>query len=199
MSVLNHRVENRIVVVSGLPRSGTSMMMRALFLGGLPILTDEERQADADNPHGYFEFEPVKKLRESADWLPEAVGKAVKIISFLLEALPPTYRYDVIFMQRAIPEVLASQRQMLLRRGETPDPPEKEAKLAQIYEKHLAKIQAWLQSQPNIRTHFVEYRQVLSSAQPVLAGINEFLGGTLNLEAMCAAVDPALYRQRHNA
>jgi hypothetical protein len=111
-----------VVVVSGLPRSGTSMLMNMLDAGGIPPLTDNLRAADDDNPRGYYEFEPVKKLREGDfSWLPNAQGKSVKIISALLAYLPPTETFQVLFMQRAIPEILASQRRMLINRGEDPD------------------------------------------------------------------------------
>jgi hypothetical protein len=125
-----------VVVVSGLPRSGTSMMMSMLEAGGLPLLKDDVRTADTDNPKGYFEFERVKKLREGdVDWLPEAQGRAVKIISYLLLHLPATYDYRVIFMQRDLDEVMASQRKMLTHRGEDPNKLE-EHKLKEVMRKH---------------------------------------------------------------
>jgi hypothetical protein len=115
----NKDLAERIVVVSGLPRSGTSMMMKMLEAGGIPVLTDYEREADEDNPKGYFEFERVKNLKDGDDaWLPQAKGKVVKVIAALLTDLPSSYEYEVIFMRRAMPEILASQRQMLIRRGE---------------------------------------------------------------------------------
>src|SRR5215813_2579369 len=106
-----------IIVVSGLPRSGTSMMMKMLAAGGLPVLVDAIRAADDDNPNGYFEFEPVKQLADGQnEWLTEAGGKVVKIISALLEYLPKSYHYKIIFMERELKEILASQQKMLSHR-----------------------------------------------------------------------------------
>ena len=111
-----------IVVVSGLPRSGTSMAMKMIAAGGLPVVTDGLRHADASNPNGYYEFEHVKNLDKAGDlsWLAEARGKAVKIISFLITYLPEAYDYRVVFMQRDLSEVIASQNRMLDARGDTP-------------------------------------------------------------------------------
>jgi hypothetical protein len=185
-----------VVVVSGLPRSGTSMLMRMLDAGGIPPLTDELRSADDDNPRGYYEFEPVKKLREGdSSWLPQAQGKAVKIISALLAYLPPTQTYQVLFIQRAIPEILASQRKMLVNRGEDPDKVS-DAEMAQYFEKHLAQVTAWLGEQKQVRTLYVDYNQMLHDPAPTARKINAFLGGNLEVEKMVAVVDPALYRQR---
>jgi hypothetical protein len=188
--------EAPVVVVSGLPRSGTSMMMRMLEAGGLPPLTDYQRAADGDNPRGYYEFERVKKLREGdTAWLPEACGKVVKVISALLTALPPGYTYQVIFMRRAIPEVLRSQRQMLVNRGEDPDRVD-DADMERYFEGHLAQVEGWLAQQKNIQTLYVDYNQVLADAEPGVRQVNAFLGGRLDQAAMLAAVDPSLYRQR---
>jgi hypothetical protein len=185
-----------LVVVSGLPRSGTSMLMRMLDAGGIPPLTDELRSADDDNPRGYYEFEPVKKLREGDfAWLPQAQGKAVKVISALLAYLPPTQTYKVLFIQRAIPEILASQRKMLINRGEDPDKVS-DAEMAQYFEKHLAQVTAWLAEQKNISTLYVDYNRLLKDPAPFAQQINQFLGDCLDLNKMIEVVDPALYRQR---
>jgi hypothetical protein len=187
---------DRIVVVSGLPRSGTSMMMKMLEAGGIPILTDHEREADEDNPKGYFEYERVKELKEGNDaWLPQAKGKVVKVIAALLTHLPPTYEYEVIFMRRAMPEILASQRQMLVRRGENPDKV-KDEEIAALFEKHLAQVIGWAKKQKNVRMIEVEYNAALKNAAPIIKKVNNFLGGELDTEAMSAVVDPKLYRQR---
>jgi hypothetical protein len=191
-----HKQAEYITVVSGLPRSGTSMMMKVLEAGGLPPVTDNIRVADTDNPKGYYEFERVKKLPTGdVAWLAEAQGKVVKIIAALLIHLPATYTYRVIFMQRAMPEVLASQREMLIRRGEDPDKIGDE-QLAKLYEKHLAQVNTWISSQPNVERIDINYNQILKDPRPDLERINQFLDHTLDAEKMAQIIDPALYRQR---
>lgn len=189
-------LDQTIVVVSGLPRSGTSMMMKMLEAGGLPPLTDNLRTADEDNPKGYYEFERVKQLpKGDVAWLPDARGKAVKAIAALLPHLPPDYTYKVIFMRRAMPEVLASQKQMLIRRGEDPNKVS-DADLTRLFEKHLAQVDAFIQSQPNIARLDADYNRLLTDPAPLARAINDFLGGTLDVDKMIEVVDPALYRQR---
>ncbi len=189
-------LDQTIVVVSGLPRSGTSMMMKMLEAGGLPPVTDNLRTADEDNPKGYYEFERVKQLpKGDVAWLPDARGKAVKAIAALLPHLPPDYTYKVIFMRRAMPEVLASQKQMLIRRGEDPNKVS-DADLTRLFEKHLAQVDAFIQSQPNIARLDADYNQLLKDPAPLAHAINDFLGGTLDVDKMIEVVDPALYRQR---
>jgi hypothetical protein len=182
-----------VTVVSGLPRSGTSMVMKMLEAGGLTVLTDRLRGADADNPKGYYEFERVKKLREDKAWLPEAVGKVVKVISFLLRELPAEYFYRIIFVRRAMDEVLASQRQMLSRRGE-PDTTD-DGEMAAAYAKHLAQVYTWLERQANISVLYVDHRRVIEAPAEMAEAMSGFLGG-LDAEAMTAVVDPSLHRQR---
>jgi hypothetical protein len=189
-------IEDRIVVVSGLPRSGTSMMMKMLEAGGIVILTDHARKADEDNPKGYFEYERVKKIKDGdVDWLPQAKGKVVKIIAALVTHLPHSYEYDVIFMRRAIQEILASQRQMLIRRGEDPDKVEDEV-LAVLFEKHLAQVIDWAKKQKNVRFIEVDYNDMLKDPDPLIRNINQFLGNRLDANQMASVIDPELYRQR---
>src|SRR5882724_8514008 len=128
-----------IVIVSGLPRSGTSLMMQMLQAGGMPLLIDDRRPADADNPNGYWEYEPVKRLQQDNSWIPKAEGKAVKVVSALLQYLPPQYTYKIIFMQRSLQEVLASQAVMLQRRG-TQGSKADDTTLATVFEQHLERI-----------------------------------------------------------
>jgi hypothetical protein len=187
-----------VTVVSGLPRSGTSMMMRMLEAGGIPPLTDELREADKDNPKGYYEFERVKKLDEGdTDWVEEAQGKSVKVISALLKHLPPGYTYKMIFMRRKMEEILSSQRQMLIRRGEPTDSVSDE-ELMELFRKHLAQIQAWIDSQPNVEVIYVSYNDVMEAPLEQAQRINHFLGDTLDVESMVSVVDQALYRQRES-
>ncbi len=188
--------ERSVVVVSGLPRSGTSMMMRMLDLGGMEVVTDNIRQPNPDNPKGYYEFERVKKLPEGdVAWLADAQDKAVKIISALLRHLPEGYNYKVLFMRRSIEEILASQRKMLARRGEDPDKVD-DAEMAQLFAQHLEQVYAWMNSQQNVVYLDVDYNAIVQSPQPQLAQIEAFLDFDLDVEAMAAVVDPELYRQR---
>lgn len=185
-----------VTVVSGLPRSGTSMMMKMLEATGLPILTDEIRTADKDNPKGYYEFERVKQLdKGDTEWLPQAQGKVVKVISALLKHLPEEFEYRVIFMRRHMPEILASQRKMLARRGEDPDGVNDE-EMSALFEKHLRSVMEWLRVRPNVTVLYVHYRDLLDNPAPSIEQINQFLGGDLDTGKMRAVIDPALYRNR---
>lgn len=183
-----------ITVVSGLPRSGTSMMMKMLEAGGIPPLTDKLRAADDDNPKGYYEFERVKKMdKGDLAWLPEAEGKAVKIISALLKYLPSDYAYKIIFIRRHIDEILASQRKMLVNRGEDTDKLD-DAEMADLFSKHVRMTEEWIADQPNVDVLYIHYSDILSDPQPQAEKVNAFLGGKLNVERMTAVVDPTLYR-----
>ena len=184
-----------ITVVSGLPRSGTSMMMKILEAAGFPILTDNLRTADEDNPKGYFEFEQVKALKEGdRDWLKHAEGKAVKVISSLLGELPAAYRYRIIFMQREIDEILASQKQMLIRRGEAADGDDRS--MAMNFQEHLKRVRVWLANQPNMEVHYVNYNELMADPAPAIRAVAGFLGVEAQLPAMLAVPDKRLYRQR---
>ncbi len=188
--------DKTIYVVSGLPRSGTSMMMKMLEAGGLQPLTDHERTADDDNPKGYYEFERVKKMQEGdIGWINDAPGKVIKVISYLLQHLPASYEYKVIFMRRAMPEILASQKKMLINRGEPTDKVSDE-ELTLLYEKHLEKTFTWINEQKNISCLQVDYNQLLKEPGTLVPQIQAFLGHKVNLDQMAEVVDPALYRQR---
>jgi hypothetical protein len=187
--------QDTIVVVSGLPRSGTSMMMKMLEAGGLLILTDHIRTADEDNPKGYYEFERVKQIEHDQAWLPDAKGRVVKMIAALLKHLPADYAYKVIFMRRGIEEVLASQRQMLIRRGEPTDAVSDE-QMAKLFRRHVVRVQAWLAEQPNVETIYVEYADILNAPMQQAERVSEFLDGGLDVTKMAGVVDPSLYRQR---
>lgn len=184
-----------ITIVSGLPRSGTSMMMKMLEAGGMEVLTDQIRAPDEDNPRGYYEFEPVKQIEQDQSWLPDARGKAVKMVAALLKHLPAEYSYKVILMQRHMPEVLASQKQMLRRRGEPTDTVSDE-QMAELFSRHIERVKAWLAQQPNIEVLHVHYSDVLADPRRQAERVNHFLGGELDVDRMAAVVDPALYRQR---
>ena len=185
-----------VIVVSGLPRSGTSMMMKMLVAGGLEVLTDGLRGADENNPKGYFELEQVKQLPEGdTGWVQTARGKVVKVISYLLEYLPAEVPYRVIFMQRDLVEVLASQKRMLERDGKSEGSASDE-QMTELYEKHLKQVEAWMRRQANLQVLFVSHKVVMQSALEAAEQVNRFLGGELDTDAMAAVVDPALYRER---
>jgi hypothetical protein len=187
-----------VTIVSGLPRSGTSMMMKMLEAGGIPPLTDKIRTADDDNPKGYYEFERVKQMdKGDTAWMADAQGKTVKVISQLLRYMPAEYSYKVIFMRRNMSEILASQKKMLLNRGEDPDVASDE-EISALFEKHLNSVMDWMGAQPNVSVIYIHYSDMLANPVPQVAQINEFLGGNMNTQAMIQAVDPSLYRNKKN-
>lgn len=184
-----------IVVVSGLPRSGTSMMMKMLAEGGLEIVSDTIRTADDDNPNGYFEFEPVKQLVEgNFRWLADTNGKVVKIISSLLEYLPRDHQYKIIFMERDLQEVLASQQKMLKNRQEQSQV--EDTKMYAQFEKHLSDIKYWLARQPNMDVLYISYNKMLADPQADCVRVAEFIGRSLDVEKMLAVPSKNLYRNR---
>jgi hypothetical protein len=184
-----------ITVVSGLPRSGTSMMMKVLEAGGMEVFTDNLRVADEDNPKGYFELEQVKALKDGDDsWVKDATGKVVKVISSLLEYLPSTYKYKIVFMRRAIPEILASQKQMLIRRGEPSEGDDQ--KMAEMFQEHLKRVRVWLANQSNMEILYVDYNALMADPDPEIKSVAEFLGLTNHLDSMLAVPDKKLYRQK---
>jgi len=185
-----------IPIVSGLPRSGTSLMMSMLAAGGLEVLTDQLRTPDDDNPVGYFELEDVKKLiKGEHSWLAGSNGKAVKVISTLLPYLPHGYHYRIIFMRRPMEEVLASQRKMLINRGENPDKISDD-QMAEIFEKNLLQTERWINSQAHATRIDINYKQLIADPRPLVAEINILLGGDLDEDKMLGVIDPALYRHR---
>ena len=185
-----------ITIVSGLPRSGTSMMMKMLEAGGIAPLTDGIRASDKDNPKGYYEFERVKRLNDGdTAWLPEAQGKSVKIISALLIRLPDDYVYKTIFMTRNISEIVASQRKMLIRRGEDPDTIN-DQEIEMLFQKHLQKTYQWIDRQKNMSCLKINYNDLLATPLPHLAKIHAFLDNVPDVQRMSGIIDPALYRQR---
>lgn len=182
-----------IIVVSGLPRSGTSLMMQMLDNGGVPVVTDNIRTADTDNPKGYYEFEKVKKIKHDAAWLPETRGKAFKMISQLLYDLPATETYRILFMQRDLDEVLVSQEKMLVRLGRTPAPREE---MVRAYTLHLARLHEWLRQQKHMEVLCVNYNDLMERPDEAAERIGTFLGRPVDREGMMKTVDPALYRNR---
>ncbi|MYB20649.1 MAG: sulfotransferase [Holophagales bacterium] len=184
-----------IIVVSGLPRSGTSMAMKMLEAGGVEIVTDGEREADEDNPRGYYEDERVKDLATATDksWLRASRGRAVKVISFLLKDLPPNLNYRVILMRRDLEEVLASQRKMLDRRGETDDTPDE--RMMELWQDQLWRVNYLLRTAPQFEWIEVEYGEALRDPAEAATRIASLVDG-LDERAMAEVVDPSLYRNR---
>lgn len=183
-----------ITIVSGLPRSGTSLMMQMLAAGGMPLLTDRERKPDIDNPRGYCEWEPAKLLPKQPSRIDEAEGKAVKVISQLLLSIPRGRSYKLIFMERPLPEVLASQDEMLKRRGAA-EPVDPEL-LTSAFRHHMQEVIAWLERREDIPVCRMGYRKVLADPTSFAKTVRDFLGLDLNVGAMALAVDASLYRNR---
>lgn len=170
-------------------------MMQMLAAGGMPVLTDGERKADDDNPRGYYEWEPIKQLPKQPALIDQAEGRAVKCISQLLMALPANRSYRIIFMERPLREVLASQAQMLRRRGTT-GPAMDESALGKAFEAHLKQVELWLKSKPEASVLRVNYHDVLRDPLVTSQRVEEFLAVPLDTQAMAAEVVPTLYRQR---
>ena len=185
-----------IIIVSGLPRSGTSMMMRILVAGGVPVVTDNIRKADIDNPKGYYELEQVKTIKQNSSWIKDTRGQAFKMVSMLLYYLPPEEHYKIVFMRRAMEEILASERKMLARRAKDFDP-ERENEVNKLFTRHLQDIGKWLDMQNNIEVLYVNYNMVLKNKENELEKLLHFLDRQLNLNKMLEVIDLSLYRQRY--
>ena len=188
------RMNEPIIVVSGLPRSGTSMMMKMLEAGGINVVTDMIREADTDNPRGYYEFEQAKKIETDVSWLPAMRGKAFKIVSMLLKKLPKGYQYKVIFMCRDMEETLASQARMLERVGKLEGP--SDDKMAKHFSRHLSDMETWLAGAENFDVLYIQYSDVIASGKASARRIAEFLDRALDVSAMQKVIDVSLYRNR---
>lgn len=188
-----------IVVVSGLPRSGTSMMMRMLEAGGILSLSDGKREPDVDNPFGYYEDQRALDLAGASDklWVRQARGRALKVISHLLPHLPDEHVYDVILMRRELDAVIASQNRMLERRGE--ENPLDDAETRGRFERHLAGVRRMLARAPQFRCLELDFAATLRDPRAVAGEISRFLGRPLDVAAMAAAVDPSVSRSGSNA
>ena len=183
-----------IIVVSGLPRSGTSLMMRMLRAGGVDIVTDDIREANIDNPKGYFEYERVKTLPEDTSWVRELSGRAVKVISFLLRYLPTDLEYRVIFMRRNLEEVLMSQHTMLVHRGKEPE--DDDGEMMEEFAEHMEKTLTLLEESPNMKVLFMDYSCIIDDPKRCIEELCEFIGRDLDEAACARVVDPELYRNR---
>jgi hypothetical protein len=184
-----------LTIVSGLPRSGTSMMMRMLEMGGMPVLIDHIRTADDDNPNGYYEFEAVKRTKQDSSWLKGSAGKAVKMVYRLLYDLPADRSYRVLFMRRKLEEVLASQRTMLERKAD-PGDAANDRQMETLFRRELQSFYDWVPRQRHIELIDVDYNRILTDPLIELNRVQEFLGGAVDLAAMASVVDSKLYRNR---
>jgi len=184
-----------VTVVSGVPRSGTSLVMRMLGAGGMELLTDGSRPPDAFNPGGYFEYAPAKSLDRDATWLPRAAGRAVKVVHALLPRLPEGLDYRVVLLERDLREVVRSQEALLAARGGTPDALGEE-RLVAIYRQQLARAARWAEARPGVALLHVRYAALLDDPRGAAASLSRFVGGTLDVERMAAVVDPGLHRHR---
>ena len=188
-------MDNTITIVSGLPRSGTSMMMKILEAGGIDIVTDNIRKPNEDNPHGYYEYEKVKEIKEDTSWLKETRGKTFKMISQLLYDLPSNESYKVIFMQRNMNEILTSQKKMLERMGNNKDDISDE-KMEEFFNKHLSKIMEWMDEREHLDVLYINYNDILVNPGEQIIILNQFLNDKLNAEKAVNAIDKSLYRNR---
>ena len=186
-------MRSEIIIVSGLPRSGTSLMMQMLDNGGVEVVTDNARTADTDNPRGYYEFEPVKKIKQDSSWLPGTRGKAFKMVSQLLYHVPSSERYRIIFMERDLEEMLVSQEKMLERLNRSTAPRDK---MRESYTLHLESLHGWLANQRNIKILRVSYNDMMERPEREAERVCEFLDGDLNVDRMAKTVDPSLYRNK---
>ncbi len=182
-----------VVIVTAVPRSGTSLMMQMLNAGGIPALTDGIRRSDEHNPHGYLEYEPVKRLAYDCSWVPQARGKALKVIYRLLHHLPPEVAYRVLLMERDLEEVFESQRDMLRARGDAAADQHKH-RIIKTLATEMEDTRRWLNEQPNMRVMAVPFASLVRDAITWSELISGFLDGGLNTRVMAAMVIPALYR-----
>ncbi len=188
--------EDIITVVSGLPRSGTSLMMKMLDEGGIVPLMDHVREADADNPKGYYEFERVKGLPDDTAWLPEACGKVVKVLAELIKHLPTSYHYRIVFMMRNIDEIIASQKKMIIRRGEDPDVVS-DPEMTELLRRYLKSLKMIINSKSNMDVLYISYNDIMNGPQGPVDELMEFFEGSLDRDAVMNAIDPSLYRNRN--
>ncbi len=186
-------MENVITIVSGLPRSGTSLMMQMLDKGGLAVVTDHVRTADTDNPRGYYELEQVKKIKDDVSWLPATRGKAFKMVSQLLYELPSNERYRIIFMERNLDEVILSQEKMLARLGKPAAPADL---IKRHFTSHLDRLREWLAGRRNMRVLYIRYADLVERPEVQTARVSEFLEGRVDADRMAKTVEPSLYRNR---
>lgn len=185
-----------ITIVSGLPRSGTSLMMQMLSNGGMNALTDNKRKADVSNPKGYYEYDPVKNLEKDRKWVPKAKGKTVKVIAQLLQYLPDhdaemrPLSYAIIFMERELEEVLQSQQVMVGKSSENT------ANLAVAFKKQVQRMKDLMEARPNVRICYLDYTRLLETPEEETKKIIRFLDIPLDKKKMMKSIDLSLYRNK---
>jgi predicted AlkP superfamily phosphohydrolase/phosphomutase/tetratricopeptide (TPR) repeat protein len=184
-------IKEDIIIVSGLPRSGTSLMMQMLSAGGIEPLTDEKREADKSNPKGYYEYEPVKSLHRDNSWLGKAQNKSLKVVAPLLKHLDPKYRYKVVFMVRDLEEIVASQQTMLNK-----DPKTYPLRLFDAYRRQLDNVKIWEQNNPGVHLKYIAYKDLVFNPEKTIGEITNFLDKDLEIKEMANCVDKELYRNR---
>ena len=189
-------LQDEVVIVSGLPRSGTSMLMQMLVAGGMIPLTDGLRQADEDNPRGYFEFEPVRQMAHDTAWIDQARGKVIKIVAPMMQHLPDGVPCRVILIERDINDILASQRSMIARKGRVVD--QTFARLERLKNEYLRLIvwtKGFLAGRADTKLMCVDRTAVLRDPEAASKAMNRFLGGNLDVGRMAGEVKPELERQ----
>ena len=185
---------DEILIVSGIPRSGTSLMMQILNKAGLTPLTDNLRKPDISNPKGYFEYEPVKNLKKDNSWLHLAKGKTLKVVAPLLNFLDLKYRYKVIFMTRNLHEVIKSQQKMIGKKTDVIP-----VSLLNSYKKLALKVDVWQKKEPGIDLLYVDYNSLINEPEITLKKIAIFINPELDITKMKSIIDKSLYRNVNNS
>jgi tetratricopeptide (TPR) repeat protein len=194
--LIQNHIKEEIIVVSGLPRSGTSLIMQMLHQGGIDCFTDHIREADENNPHGYYEHELVKKLPMDVSWLNQVVNKCVKIISPLLFYLPDKYNYRVIFIERTFDEIALSQKRMLQRKGKKINEANYPLQLIDAFNQNKNKVNNWLNTQKNVSFIKIDFNETVKNPENTTNQIIKFINKPLNKNKMIKAIKPELYRER---
>jgi tetratricopeptide (TPR) repeat protein len=190
-------IGDAVLIVSGLPRSGTSMLMQMLDAGGMQILKDERRECDEDNPRGYFELEAVKKMFRERQWLADARGKALKVVVPLVSHLPPGCEYRVVLIERDYDEILDSQAGMIARRGELiEESQERRDRLRSEYIRLVTQTKILLEGRADVKIVSVRHEDVIENPRAIAELLDHFAGGGLDLARMSMAVDRSLHRNR---